>query len=112
MSDVVPGMPENIAGVLAYFIVPAVAFLLIEPFKRNRFVRFHSVQCLLSVAVLVVLQVALVLLGKLLPLFVLSLYGLLILAELTLWLLLLYKAYQHEMFKLPVIGDVAERLAA
>jgi uncharacterized membrane protein len=33
------------------------------------------------------------------------------LAQLALWLLLVVKAYQHEMFKLPVIGDMAERQA-
>ncbi len=104
-------MPDNIAGMLAYFIVPAIVFLLMRRFKRNRFVRFHSIQCLLTVTVLIVLQVVLVLLGKLVPLLVLSLYGLVLLAELTLWLLLLYKAYQHETFELPGVGDVADRLA-
>src|ERR1043166_5598360 len=44
---------------LAYFIFPAIAFIFIPPFNRNRFVRFHSFQCLLTVAVLIVLQVAL-----------------------------------------------------
>lgn len=111
-SAVTAGLPENIAGMLAYFVVPAILFLLIQPFKRNRFVRFHSVQCVLTVAVLIVLQVALASLGKLLPLLVLSLYGLLILADLTLWLLLLFKAYQHETFKLPLVGDIAESYAA
>jgi hypothetical protein len=36
-----------VAGMLAYFtIIPAIIFLLIEPYNRNRFVRFHSFQCL------------------------------------------------------------------
>jgi len=105
------GLRENIAGMLAYFVLPAVVFLLIRPFRRNRFVRFHSIQCLLAVAVLIVLQVALALFGKVMPLLVLSLYGLLFLAGLMLWLLLLFKAYQHEMFKLPFFGDIAERWA-
>ena len=93
---------------LAYFIMPAIVFLVMRPFSRNRFVRFHSIQCLLTVAVLIVLQIAVSLLGRLIPLLVLSLYGLLLLAELTLWLLLLYKAYQHETFQLPLVGDIAE----
>ena len=96
---------------LAYWVLPAVVFLVVRPFKRSRFVRFHSIQCLLTVAALVVLQLALALLGKAMPLLVLSLYGLLILAELTLWLLLLYKAYRYETFKLPVVGDLAEKWA-
>ena len=38
-------IPENIAGVLAYItIIPAVVFLVLEPFKRNFFVRFHAFQ--------------------------------------------------------------------
>jgi len=110
-SDVSTGLPDNFAGMLAYFILPAIVFLLIRPFKRNRFVRFHSIQCLLTVSVLIVVQLALALFGKVMPLLVLSMYGLLVLAEITLWLLLLFKTYQGERFKLPVIGDIAERLA-
>ncbi len=108
ISNVSTQLPENLAGMLAYFIVPAIVFLFVRPFNRNRFVRFHSFQCLLTVAVLVVLQLGLALFGKLLPLLVLSLYGLLLLADFALWLLLLFKAYQHELFKLPVIGNLAE----
>src|SRR5690242_12854170 len=41
-------LAENIAGALAYFtLIPAIVFLVREPYRRNRFVRFHSVQCLL-----------------------------------------------------------------
>lgn len=111
VSDIASRLPDNIAGMLAYFVLPAIVFLLIRPFNRNRFVRFHSLQCLLTVAVLIVLQFAVVTLGRAIPLFVLSLYGLLLLAELTLWLLLLFKAYQHEEFKLPAVGDIAEMWA-
>ena len=110
-SGLASQVPEHIAGMLAYFIVPAAVFLLVRPFNRNRFVRFHSLQCLLTVAVLVVVQLSLALLGKLFPLLVLSLYGLLLLADFALWLLLLFKAFRHEEFKLPVIGNIAERWA-
>lgn len=96
---------------LAYFILPAILLLLIRPFSGNRFVRFHSIQCLLVVAVLIALQGVLVLIGKAMPLLVLSLYGLLVLAEFMLWLLLLFKAYKHESFKLPFVGDLAESWA-
>lgn len=111
LADFKDGLPDNIAGMLAYFILPAIVFLLVRPFNRNRFVRFHSIQCLLTIVVLIVLQLAIALFGKLLPLLVLSLYGLLILAELTLWLLLLFKAYEHETLKLPLVGDLAEKWA-
>ena len=43
---------EPIAGALAYLtFIPAVVFLVVAPYKTNRFVRFHSFQCLLLWAV-------------------------------------------------------------
>src|SRR5437868_2663117 len=51
-------LAENVAGALAYFtLVPAIVFLLREPYRANRFVRLHSVHCLLfrSMGALVVL---------------------------------------------------------
>ena len=107
----VGGLPENIAGMMAYFFFPAIVFLLVRPFKTNRFVRFHSIQCLLTVGVFMVLHLAFALLAKALPLLALPLIGLLFLAEFTLWLLLLYKAYNHEMLLLPLVGGIAEGLA-
>jgi uncharacterized membrane protein len=105
-------LEENIAGMFAYFtIIPAIIFLLIEPYNRNRFVRFHSFQCLFTVGALIVLQVALSLVGYALPLVMFPIWGLLWLAEFALWLLLVIKAYQHQMFKLPVVGDLAEKQA-
>jgi uncharacterized membrane protein len=112
-------LEENLAGALAYFtIIPAIVFLLIEPYNRNRFVRFHSFQCLFVTVALVVVDIALSIVSAifhLLPVigwFVAALmwplYGLAVLA---LWLLLVIKAYQHQIYKLPVIGDMAEKQA-
>lgn len=105
-------MAENVAGMLAYFtIIPAIVFLLVEPYKSNRFVRFHSFQCLFTVGALIVLQIALSIIGYALPVLVLPFWTLLGLAELALWLLLVIKAYQGQMFKLPIVGDMAEKQA-
>ncbi len=108
------GVPiaENVAGMLAYFtIIPAIIFLLIEPYNRNRFVRFHSFQCLFTAAALIVLHVCLSFLSYALPLIMFPIWGLLGLAEFALWVLLVVKAYQHQMFKLPIVGDFAEKQA-
>jgi uncharacterized membrane protein len=103
---------ENVAGMLAYFtIIPAIIFLLIEPYNRNRFVRFHSFQCLFTAGALIVLHVCLSFVSYALPLLMLPIWGLLGLAELALWVLLVVKAYQHNMFKLPIVGDLAEKQA-
>ena len=108
-------IPENVAGVIAYItIFPAIVFLLIEPFKRNRFVRFHSLQHLLLWAAGVGIGLAAGLAGAILQLIpfmrvlVFPLAGLISMAWFFLWVLLVVKAYHHEMFKLPVIGDLAE----
>ena len=113
------GLEENIAGMLAYFtIIPAIIFLLIEPYNRNRFVRFHSFQCIFAVVALLVIDVALSIVSSILhilPVIGWFLTGLLWpiwgLAQLALWLLLVIKAYQHQMFKLPFVGDLAEKQA-
>lgn len=105
-------MAENVAGMLAYFtIIPAIVFLLVEPYKSSRFVRFHSFQCLFTVGALIVLQIALSIVGYALPVLVFPFWTLLGLAELALWLLLVIKAYQGQMFKLPIVGDMAEKQA-
>lgn len=113
------GLDENVAGMLAYFtIIPAILFLLIEPYNRNRFVRFHSFQCLFVALALIVVDTALAIVSSIFHLvpvigwFIAALmWPLYSLAILALWLLLVIKAYQHEIFKLPVVGDLAEKQA-
>ncbi len=112
-------LEENIAGMLAYFtIIPAIVFLLIDPYNKNRFVRFHSFQCLFAAVALIIIDVVLMILSAIVHLvpvigwFVTALmWPLYSLAVLALWLLLVIKAYQHVMFKLPIIGDMAEKQA-
>ena len=111
-------IPENIAAVVAYVtIVPAIVFLLLEPFKRNYFVRFHAFQHLFLWIAGFVFGIAAAILGTLFQLIpfmrvlMFPLAGLIALAWLFLWALLVVKAYHHQMFKLPVIGDLAEQQA-
>jgi uncharacterized membrane protein len=110
--------PENVAGVIAYItIFPAIVFLLLEPFKRNHFVRFHSFQHLLLWAAGVALGIAAGLAAAILQLIpflrvlIFPLGGLIVLAWFFLWLLLVVKAYYHETFKLPYVGDLAQEWA-
>ena len=108
-------IPENIAAVISYVtIIPAILFLYLDPFRRNRFVRFHAVQHLLLFAAASVCGVAAIVLWTALQLIppmrvlVFPFAGLISLAWTFTWLMLLVKAYHHEMFKLPYIGDYAE----
>lgn len=108
-------IPENIAAVIAYItIIPAILFLYVEPFRRNLFVRFHAFQHIFlfvaGVAFTTVVTVFLTVL-QLIPfmrVLIFPLIGLISLAWVFLWALLVIKAYHYEMFKLPWIGDLAE----
>lgn len=110
---------ENIAGALAYLtFIPAIVFLYLDPYSRNRFVRFHAAQCLLLCVAALLIAFALKLAGLLLviiplvgPLFMLLISALVALAAFLIWLVLLIKASRGEIFKLPVLGDYAEQQA-
>jgi uncharacterized membrane protein len=103
-----------VAGMLAYFtIIPSIIFLVMEPYNRNRFVRFHSFQniffCVACIAVSILLSIiGMIPMVGLLTLVIWPLIGI---GFLVLWVILLLKAYQGQMFKLPFIGDLAEKQA-
>jgi uncharacterized membrane protein len=110
-------LKENVAAAIAYLtFIPAIIFLRMRPFNHNRLVRFHSWQSIF-------LAIAGILAGIILRLFfaILSFiprfgYLLASLAVLVVtlglvfvWLVAVVKALQGELFKLPVIGDFAEK---
>jgi uncharacterized membrane protein len=110
----VGGLTENVASALAYVtIIPAVLFLVIEPYNKNRFVRFHAFQSIFFHVAWIILWIALGIFGHLpfLGWASLLLWPLIGLAGFVLWLLLVFKAYQGKKFKLPVVGDMAEKQA-
>ncbi|MBN1796514.1 MAG: DUF4870 domain-containing protein [Sedimentisphaerales bacterium] len=111
------GMQANVAALLSYVLgwITGLIFFLIE--KENKFVRFHAMQSIVVSGALFVFYIvismfmgilAMIHLGILIPLFGL-LNGLVGLASLVLWILLMIKAYQGEKFKLPIAGDIAEK---
>ncbi len=108
------GLSDNVAGMLAYVtIVPAIIFLVIEPFNRNRFVRFHAFQSIFFYLGWLVLSIALGIVGGIpvLGWATLLIWPLVGLGGLIIWILLLVKAYGGQTFKLPVIGAMAEKQA-
>ena len=109
------GMTDNVAGMLAYVtIIPAIIFLVMAPYNRNRFIRFHSFQCLFVCVAFIAIGIALSILSVIpfLVLLTIPLHFLLGIGGLVLWVVLLLKAYQGQMFKLPFVGDMAEKQAA
>jgi uncharacterized membrane protein len=101
-----PAISQNLAGMLCYIFFAAIIFLLVEPYNRNRFIRFHAFQSILFTIAWVVLHGVVVI-----PYLGWALWPILELAFLISWIVLLIKAYQGVMFKLPVIGEFAEQHA-
>ncbi len=108
------GLEENIAGALCYVFVwiTGIVFYVVE--KDNKFVRFHAVQ---SILVFLPLSIISFLFGGAFGLVVYG-PGWIFLAWISwifwaitiiLWLILMLKAFQGEKFKLPIVGDIAEK---
>ena len=108
------GLTDNVAGMLAYItFIPAIIFLVMEPYNKSRFVRFHSFQSIFFAVAWTVIWIALsfVAMIPVLGWATLLIYPLLGIGGLIIWVILLLKANQGQMFKLPVIGDMAEKQA-
>ena len=109
------GISANLAGALCYLagFVSAVLFLALDPYRHDRFVRFHAFQSIFFSVAWIVLSIALRMLESLLPwtlarlVAMLSMFVSLALFCVALWLM--YRTYNKELFKLPILGDLAEK---
>src|SRR5215217_926584 len=121
------GLDENIAALLSYVFgwVSGLIFFLIE--KDSRLVRFHAMQSLLFniliavvSVVLWVLLVVLLLIGSQISGVISTLVSLvgtlvwlaLVVGILIAWILCLVKAFNSQYYKLPIIGNFAEKFSA
>jgi uncharacterized membrane protein len=114
------GMEENVASALCYLVgwVTGVLFLVLDPYNKNRTVRFHAFQSIFlnvgMIAVYFVLVIFSAILIHLIPLlgilFTLA-YAVFGFAMFCLWVFLMYKAYNKEKFLIPIIGPLAEKQA-
>lgn len=112
------GLTDNVASALCYLLgfISGVIFLLIEPYRRNRLVRFHAWQSIFASLGLLVIQIVLGIVTGMLLLshawwlnnLVWRLYDLAVLAG---WLYMMYTAYNNQKVRLPVVGDLAEKRA-
>jgi uncharacterized membrane protein len=102
------GLSDNAAGALAYVtIIPAIIFLVIEPYNKNPFIRFHSFQCIFLAIACVVVEIVLGIIPFLgwiiIPFFLLGVLALVIFVAV--------KAYSGQKIVLPLIGPLAEKQA-
>lgn len=105
---------DNVMGMLAYVtIIPAIIFLVVAPYNKSRFIRFHAFQCIFFAVAWTALWIALSIVAHI-PFFgwlTILIWPLVGLAGFIVWIILLLKANQGQMYKLPVIGDMAEKQA-
>ena len=116
------GLDTNVGALLTYLPVCGISLIysiiVLVTEKENRLMRFHAFQSLLLLGVLVVGCVGITIISVVLA-FVSStlsmLFGLLIwlvaLAVIAAMVFMCVKAYQGEKFKLPVVGDMADKWA-
>ena len=120
------GLDENVASLLAYVfgLVSGLIFFLIE--KDSRLVRFHGMQSTLLAGIFWVGEIAFWILATVVVLIVGQISGILAtlvwavsmllgfvlgIAALIGWVMCMIKAYQGQYFKLPVIGNFAEKFS-
>lgn len=102
-------LDSNIAGALSYALGPVtgIVFYILE--EKDKFVRFHALQSTITFGSLFVLRFILHALSYPFWGIMSLLLSAINLAGLVLWVILMVKAYQNEKYKLPVIGDLAEK---
>ena len=111
------GMTDNVAGALCYVLglITGIVFLVLAPYNQSKFVRFHAFQAIFFHVALIGIYIAETIITMMLPWslsVIMSLLGMIIaLGGIAVWVWLIVKAYQGEKFKLPVIGDLAEKQA-
>ena len=114
------GLQENVACALCYLlgVLTGVLFLVLEPYNRNRNIRFHAFQSIFLWIAVVALAIVfgivsnviafLPIIGWLVVLLMWPVFGL---GVCVLWVMMMYKAYNNERWVLPVIGPMAEKQA-
>jgi len=113
-----PGLTSNAAGALAYVLgfITGILFLILEPYKKDRFVRFHALQSIFFSIACILVHIAWGIVWGILiefsgALFFLSapLHLLLSLAFFALWLFVMFQAYQQKEYRIPILGALAAK---
>jgi uncharacterized membrane protein len=115
------GMTNNVAGCLSYLFgwITGLIFLLIDPYKNDKFVRFHAFQSIFLNIAMIGVWIAMFFLSMIVgfitrglgfflmgPLMTLVWIGFIVLV-----IICMIKAYGNQKFKIPFIGDLAEKQA-
>ena len=109
------GISDNAAGGLSYItIIPAIVFLILAPFKKSPFVRFHAWQSIFFYVAWAVVHILVGIVQNLVPAVVfltLSLWQFVDLAFFVVLVIVFVSAFNGKRFMLPIIGGLAEKQA-
>jgi uncharacterized membrane protein len=112
------GLSDNAVAAIAYItFVPAIVFLIMPPYNASPFVRFHAWQSIfLNVAavlfwIVVAIITAITMSMFFVPFAFLMLRLLIWLAWVLVWILCVINAVNGKRFKLPILGQLAEKQA-
>ena len=113
------GMEENLASALCYIPIVGLIFLLIDPYKQNKTIRFHAFQSIFYfiawIVVGICMGIVFGILYTVMPFGLWSIFHLVSrLVELAFvigWVWMAVKAYQRDRFVMPIIGPLAEKQA-
>ena len=116
------GLDANVGAMLCYMPICAISLIysiiVLVTDKTNKNVRFHAFQSLLLTAVYIIAVFGVAIVGGvlvaatnsgILGLLVSLLYFVVIIGFLGLMILGCIKAYQNSSYKLPVVGDMADK---
>jgi uncharacterized membrane protein len=112
------GLTSNVAAALAYILgfITGIVFLVLEPYKHDRFVRFHAFQSILYSAAGIVFRIgwsilvsALVDISGWMALALVPVGLVISLGLFGFWIFLMYQAYSNREFRIPIIGAIAAK---
>jgi uncharacterized membrane protein len=116
-----PGLSINLVYALTYVLglITGILFLVLDPYKNDRKVRFHCFQSIFFHVVVIAIFIAAFIVegilaavsGGVLGLLFLPIHLVLWLGTFGAWIFLMYKAYQGEEFRFPIIGALAAKQA-
>ena len=110
------GMEDNLAGALCYVMgfITGVLFLVLEPYNKRPFVRYHAFQSIFFNVGVIALFIALGIVGMILSAIVHLFAPVMLPVNLivyflvfAMWLVCMFKAYNRQWFQLPVVGALA-----
>ncbi len=115
------GLTNNLAAALSYLFgaITGIIFLVLDPYKNDPFVRFHAFQSIFLNVAWIVFWIAWTIISMILSTVTAGILALVMLpidliiglGFLCYWIFLMYKAYQNQMYMIPMIGPLAAKQA-